>query len=314
MFWSRLKSQLAHWRASNSNAQLKQNSLTPSPFIVGVGRSGTTLLRLMLDAHPDLAIPPETHFIPEAALADRHTLTPRRAFLKTLTSHPMWQDHGIEVDLLRQKISTIKPFDLSEALRAFYQLYAERHAKLRWGDKTPLYVRSMKLIQSLLPEARFVHIIRDGRDVALSNRGLWFGPDSIEEAAEWWVSWIEEARNQSRHLSHYLEIRYEDLVLDTETTLKFISEFVALPWNPAMLDYHQTAEQRMQEMHRDLRLQSGAQTIRAESRKAIHSLTSKPPQHDRIGRWQNEMTDTERKCYERIAGGLLRELNYDVSP
>ncbi|MDQ3175479.1 MAG: sulfotransferase [Acidobacteriota bacterium] len=313
MFWTRLKSQLAHGRAPNSKAQLEHNSLIPSPFVVGVGRSGTTLLRLMLDAHPDLAIPPETHFIPAAALAHKRTLTPRRAFLKTLTSHPMWQDHGIEVDLLDKRISTIKPFDLSEALRAFYQLYAERHAKTRWGDKTPFYVRRMKLIQNLLPEARFVHIIRDGRDVALSNRGLWFGPNSIEEAAELWVSWIEEARDQSRHLSHYLEIRYEDLLMDTETSLQRISEFIALPWNSAMLDYHKTAEQRMQEMHRDLRWQGGAQTIHAESRKAIHSLTSKPPQHDRIRRWQNEMTDTERECYERIAGRMLRELNYDVS-
>ena len=312
MFLSRLKSQLADGRAPISKAQLEQNSLTPSPFVVGVGRSGTTLLRLMLDAHPDLAIPPETHFIPEAARAHKRALNPRRAFLKTLTSHPMWNDHDIDADLLRQKISALKPFDLSEALRAFYQLYAGRHAKPRWGDKTPLYVRHMRLIQSLLPEARFVHIIRDGRDVALSHKGLWFGPDSIEEAARWWVSWIEEARSQSRHLSHYLEIRYEDLVLETEATLQRVSAFVALPWNPAMLDYHKRAAGRMLEMHRDLPVQGGVRTIRAEERKAIHFLTSKPPQRDRIGRWQNEMTEVDRKCFERIAGGMLRELGYDV--
>lgn len=312
MFLSRLKSQLADGRAPISKAQLEQNSLTPSPFVVGVGRSGTTLLRLMLDAHPDLAIPPETHFIPEAARAHKRALNPRRAFLKTLTSHPMWNDHDIDADLLRQKISALKPFDLSEALRAFYQLYAGRHAKPRWGDKTPLYVRHMRLIQSLLPEARFVHIIRDGRDVALSHKGLWFGPDSIEEAARWWVSWIEEARSQSRHLSHYLEIRYEDLVLDTEAILKRVSAFVSLPWNPVMLEYHKTAEQRMKELHRDLQVQGGAKTIPAAGRQTIHSLTSKPPQHDRVYRWRSEIAEADRKHFESVAGEMLRELGYDV--
>jgi len=310
MFLSQLKSRLHERRISP--AQLEQDSLIPSPFVVGVGRSGTTLLRLMLDAHPDLAIPPETHFIPEAARAHRRALNPRRAFLKTLTSHPMWNDHGIDADLLSQEISALKPFNLGEALRAFYRLYAGRHAKPRWGDKTPLYVRHMKLIQGLLPEARFVHIIRDGRDVALSHRGLWFGPGSIEEAARGWVLWIKEARSQSRHLLHYLEIRYEDLVLDPEATLKRVSAFVALPWNPAMLEYHKTAEQRMKELHRDLQVQGGAKTIPAAGRQTIHSLTSKPPQHDRVYRWRSEIAETDRKHFESVAGEMLRELGYDV--
>lgn len=311
MFLSQLKSRL-HGQRLTSKAQLEQDFLIPSPFVVGVGRSGTTLLRLMLDAHPDLAIPPETHFIPEAAWAHRRALNPRRAFLKTLTSHPMWNDHGIDADHLSQEISALKPFDLGEALRAFYRLYAGRHAKPRWGDKTPLYVRHMRLIQGLLPEARFVHIIRDGRDVALSHQGLWFGPMSIEEAARWWVLWIKEARSQSKHLPHYLEIRYEDLVLDTEATLKRVSAFVALPWNPAMLEYHKTAEQRMKEMHRDLPVQGGVRTIRAAERKTIHSLTSKPPQHDRVYRWRSEIAEADRKHFESVAGEMLRELGYDV--
>ena len=84
---------------------------------------------------------------------------------------------------MAERVFGIESFDLGEALRAFYGVYAGRFGKWRWGDKTTNYVRQMSLIHDLLPETRFVHIIRDGRDVALSTRDLWFGPDSVEEAA-----------------------------------------------------------------------------------------------------------------------------------
>src|SRR5689334_4978208 len=138
-----------------------------APFIVGLSRSGTTLLRLMLDAHPELAIPPETHFIPEGAKACQEPGAPRAASLKGFPSTSTWSDFHLAADMLEARIASIEPFDLSDALRAFYGLYAERFGKRRWGDKTN-HLWNLKLIQSLLPEARFIHIVRDGRDVALS--------------------------------------------------------------------------------------------------------------------------------------------------
>ncbi len=288
-------------------------SLAPSPFIVGAGRSGTTLLRLMLDAHPDLAIPPETHFIHRAARACKHAPNPRQTFLETVMSHRKWEDHGVEGEQLTQRIAAIEPFDLGEALRAFYELYASKFGKPRWGDKTPPYVHRMTLIQGLLPEAHFIHIIRDGRDAALSVKDLWFGANSVEEAAQRWRSLIEQARYQSKELSHYVEIRYEDLVLNTEPTLRKISDFVDLPWNPSMLDYHKTAEVRMGEIVRDIADPKDEQRlVRGEDRKAIHSLSSKPPQRDRVGRWRREMTATDRERFEEVAGETLQELGYEV--
>lgn len=209
----------------------ERKTVDPSPFIVGVGRSGTTLLRLMLDAHPELTIPPETHFLPKAANVCNRAATPdlHWAFCEVLTSSVTWNYFGLDEETLERRVANVEPFDTGEALRTFYQLYAERFEKPRWGDKTPLYVRKMRLIQSLLPEARFIHVIRDGRDVALSNIPLWFGPNSIEEAAHWWQNWIREAREQSQGLDAYLEIRYEDLVLDTVPTLKKVCDFINLP-------------------------------------------------------------------------------------
>src|SRR5215211_7726081 len=229
----------------------REEALTPAPFIVGVPRSGTTLLRLMLDAHPDLAIPPETNFIHHAKEACERASDPQQAFLETVMSHNRWGDLRIEGHLLAQRVATIEPFDLSEAMRALYKLYAEKFGKPRWGDKTPHYVRRMTLVQEVLPEAYFIHIIRDGRDVALSVKDLWFGADSVEQAARRWRGAIGRARRHSRNLSHYLEIRYGDLVSDTESTLRKVSDFVGLSWNPIMLDYHKTAGKRLRELERD---------------------------------------------------------------
>ena len=302
----------AHRSLTRNRRRSEAGTLTPAPFIVGAERSGTTLLRLMLDAHPDLAVPPETHFIARVAEACQDASDPRQAFLETVTSHRRWGDFRIQGDLLAQRISTIEPFDLSAALRAFYELYAERLGKPRWGDKTPNYVHRMTLIQGLLPEAHFIHIIRDGRDVALSTRNLWFGPDSVEEAAKLWRSLIEEARRQSRVLPHYLEVHYEDLVSDTESALRKICDFVDLPWDTSMLAYHRTAEERMSEIYRDMMTPKGKRVVRGEMRRSLHTLTGSPPQRDRIGRWRQEMTAADRKRFEVVAGQTLRELGYEV--
>jgi hypothetical protein len=288
-------------------------TLPPAPFIVGTGRCGTTLLRLMLDAHPELAIPPETHFVPAALRACRRSLLPRRAFRKAATSAPFWQDFGMDEGELARRLEGVRPFETGGALRAFYGLYAEGRGKSRWGDKTPFYVLHMRAIREALPEARFIHLIRDGRDVALSFRGLWFGPDSVAAAAEHWVSRIEAARRQAPALRDaYLEVRYEDLVLGTEPTLRKVCDFIGLGWTDAMLDYHLTARARLAEMAQPLRARRG-RVVGAEERKAIHSLTAQPPRPDRVNIWKSEMPPADRALFERVAGQLLRGLGYDVS-
>lgn len=287
-------------------------ALTPAPFIVGTGRCGTTLLRLMLDAHTELAIPPETHFIPAAIRARKRSLRPRRAFLKAVTESPFWRDNRVDEGELRRRVEALRPFALGGAVRAFYGLYAESRGKARWGDKTPFYVLHMRAIHEVLPEARFIHMIRDGRDMALSFKDLWFGPDTVEEAAERWVSWIEAARKQSASLPAYLEIRYEDLVLETEATLKRVCDFVGLGWEEGMLDYHLAAGERLGEMAHPLRL-SGGRVVEAAERQAIHTLAAQPPRPERVGVWKTRMRPADRSRFERVAGHLLRELGYEVS-
>ena len=95
------------------------------PFIVGVGRSGTTLLRLMLDAHPDLCIPPETGFIPAAAGGSRDQ------FFKIISQFETWKDFDLAEDEFLAALRCIEPFVLADGVRAFYRLYALRLGKSR---------------------------------------------------------------------------------------------------------------------------------------------------------------------------------------
>jgi hypothetical protein len=286
----------------------------PAPFIVGVNRSGTTLLRLMLDSHPELTIPPETHFVPEMIrLARRHNTT-RKRLARAATAHPRWGDFGLDEDELLHRFQEIKPLTPADAIRAFYELYAEKEGKPRWGDKTPRYMRAMPRIERALPEARFIHLIRDGRDVALSQaeRSLDGQAPPITEVAERWRRRIETARVHSADLDAYLEVRYEDLVSDPGPVLTRICDFVELPYDPAMLAYHERAARRLGEMDRDLGTGENGPIRTGGERLAGHAKTSEPPSTDRCGRWREEMSSGDEDEFERVAGPLLIDLGYET--
>lgn len=251
-----------------------------------------------MHSHPELAIAPETHFIPTLAKICQRSSDPRQAFLKRLAANQHWQQMQIKEELLRERVEKIHPFDFTAALRESYMLYAEKFGKPRWGEKTPPYVLYMSLIQKVLPEAYFVHIIRDGRDVALSVKDVWFGPDTFEKAGGWWSTRITSAREQAASLPHYLEIRYENLVLNPQTELKRVCEFIDLPYDPAMLEFTETAA--------DLRQ---IEPVKGDN---IHPLITQKLQTTRIGRWKTDMTKSDRRQFEKVAGKMLLELGYEV--
>src|SRR5689334_9381164 len=100
----------------------------PAPFIVGVGRSGTTLLRMMLDAHPELAIPSESHFMVDL-LAIGAGETARERFFSLLTNAPTWPNFALDEFKVRSALAEIEPFAAAKAVRAIYQLYSSRFGK-----------------------------------------------------------------------------------------------------------------------------------------------------------------------------------------
>jgi hypothetical protein len=290
----------------------------PAPFVVGVGRSGTTLLRMMLDAHPQLAIPPETHFInPFIQASGRLRFTPSSA-ARTIVhdERRRWGDFGLVEEDLLARFEAIENFNTTDALRAFYRLYADKHDKARWGDKTPDYVRKMKKIQKTLPEARFIHVIRDGRDAGLSqnNRIAKRGKDPVppREMARRWRKRIIKAQEDSGEVSNYIEVRYEDLLTDTEGVLRRVCEHIELPYDPVMLSYHERASERLQEMAGALPAKKGRPVREAGERVAAHAMTTKPPDAERVAVWKREMSDEENAEFEEAAGYLLDELGYET--
>jgi hypothetical protein len=286
----------------------------PAPFIVGAARSGTTLMRFMLDSHSDLAIPPETHFIASLPELDTGAGVTRDTFLEAVTTFPpgapVWPDFQIPLDQFRAALQRIEPFTIGDGCRAFYQLYAARFGKPRWGDKTPRYCGHLRLIESFLPEAAFVHVIRDGRDVALSLRPLWFSPgEEIETLATYWRESVEAGRAHGRACRRYLEIRYEDLVGDPEPQLRRVCEFLDLEFQPAMLRYYERAPARLEE-HGPRFVTDGREVVTHAQRLSQQRMTMQPPDANRAGAWKTSMDSDEATRFRSVAGDLLDELGY----
>ena len=284
----------------------------PVPFVVGVGRSGTTLLRLMLDAHPDLAVPPETGFVPNLIGAAREDGATPQSLAEVLVNHRRWGDFGLEIDELTARWQALPRLGPGPVVRAFYELYAEQQGKPRWGDKTPGYSQHIRSIAKVIPEARFIHLIRDGRDVTLSRTTtLALKPTTITKAAGRWKRRLKRARRQGAKVDHYLELRYEALVSDPEGTLRKACEFIELPWDPVMLDYHERSADRLAELDRDIQAMGDRLPRSAESRMALHERTTKPVDTTAIGKWRDGMSEEDLVEFEAKAGDLLIELGYE---
>lgn len=290
--------------------------LPAMPVIVGAPRSGTTMLRLMLDAHPQLAIPPETGFLSLAAALkpSEQSLHPD-LFLNAITNFPRemptWPDFGIATEDFREELHRLELFTAADGFRAFYRLYARRFGKNRWGDKTPGYVLHITDIAEALPEAHVIHIIRDGRDVTLSWRQHWFAPSQeIKVLAEHWRHHVMEGRQQGSRCRHYLEVRYEALVRNPADVLEEVCAFLELPYMDQLERYHETAMDRLQE-HGGRRSRDGSLVISREERLRQQRLVAHPPDASRICAWKETMTADEKTAFDAAAGELLCALGYE---
>jgi hypothetical protein len=153
----------------------------------------------------------------------------------------------------------------------------------------------LKALSTWFPEARFVHIIRDGRDVALSYLSIQAGPNSVEEAAAYWDRFVRRGRRDGRPLGpgRYLEIRYEELVLQPEQRLRDVCAFLGLTYSRSMTEYWKVGHAWV----------PGARH---------HVNLSRPPTRG-IRDWRNEMSDEQLATFEAVAGPLLEELGYPLA-
>lgn len=280
--------------------------INPYVFIVGCPRSGTTLFRHVVDAHQQIAITPEAHWIPlwfeeRRGLAAEGVVTSE--LIDHFLEHPKFVHFGIATqDLLRLMVRE-HPMPYASLITGIFDLYGKARGKALVGNKTPDSVRSIRTLHTLWPEARFIHLIRDGRDVALSfmnwskvlqkkpgNFSTW-REDPVSTAALWWELNVRCGRRASEWLDPklYYELRYESLIADPAKECSAVCEFLDLPYDEAMLHFHERRKES-----------SSGSTVDPAWRPITAGLRN----------WSTQMSAEDVERFEAVAGKLLDELGY----
>jgi Sulfotransferase family len=281
--------------------------VNPYVFIVGCARSGTTVLQRIGDAHPQLAVIKQTRWIADwyekrTALTPDGDLTPE--FRERLAGHSGFANLGAEPAGLDGMLENGNgPLAYRDFVTALFDLYGERRAKRRVGDKTPRYVRSIATLHELWPDAKFVHLIRDGHDVALSvldwskakgslRRFPTWDDDPVLTTALFWEWNVRLGREAGASLGseRYYELRYEALVADPEHESRKLCDFLGLAYDPAMLRFHEG---------------------RSRSKPGLDAKKAWRPVTRGLRSWREQMARDDVARFEAAAGLLLDELGYE---
>lgn len=260
-------------------------------FVIGSARSGTTLLRMILNAHPEVAVPPESRFVVELYRSDEVRV---EEFLARLDSHQRWASWDTPIESVRAQLAGMTTVPYPEAIEAAYLAFAKNRNKKRYGDKTPRYIENIPLLSRLWPEAKFVHLVRDGREVALSYADVPFGPSTVAKAAGLWKERVVLGMAQGRALGpkRYTEMRYERLLAHPQEEIESLCSFLDLDFDPAMLDYSEHARSEVLDR---------AKLYNPHVTKSITKTRS----------WDEQMPPSQVEVFEAVAGDTLQELGYE---
>lgn len=267
-------------------------------FIVGSGRSGSTLLRMILASHSRLAIPPETNFVRllvERLPIDRPLSSEEVArALDIVTGHYRWQDMEFPAEDFRREATALKEPCLREVIEPVYRRFLAREGKRRWGDKTPAYILCVPKLAAMYPGSRFIHLVRDGRDVAKSFQSVgWLGPRLHQNTGEWNEALELAERWRPLLKERFLDVRYEDLVLRTDETVRRICDFLGEAFEPDMLAWEGMVDRYV-----------------PRREKYAHEKLKRRPDEGDVERWRREMTGRELFVAEAFMGKSLARAGY----
>jgi hypothetical protein len=269
-------------------------------FILGVGRSGTTLLSLMIDSHSRIAVPYESHFfVPyyqnQTLVGDLRTREGRLRLLNRILGEPFVQKWDQRVTI--EDIDLNQCPNLPETIRQIYSAYARKFGKDIWGDKTPGYIKHIYILNAMFPTARYIHIVRDGRDVALSLLKQSWGPDNLYEGLVYWAGTVAAGRSMLYMLPHdrYLEVRYEELVSQPEVELRRVVGFLGVAYEPQMLDAY---------------VQSAATKVGGFIN-SIHVHLREPVSKAQTYKWKNVLGPVDQALASHVAGEMLKLYGYE---
>ena len=272
----------------------------PPLFIVACDRSGTTMLRLILDRGRDLAIPTESMILVDFAnVRDRYGGLATDAEFDRL-ARDVWRHPKVrEWNLARRppdRAGLSGEAAYRHALEAPFAAYAGERGKPRWGDKTPLYVHHLDEVRRVFPEARLVVLVRDGRDVALSLLDVPFGPGNVWGAARMWRSAVEAGdRAAAAWPESVLTVRYEDLVDAPEQVVPEVCTFAGISYSPAMLAIEEASAGNV-----------------AAGQEGWFRRLSEGISRDSVGRWRREMTRDRVALFQAEAGDALTRHGYPL--
>lgn len=272
-------------------------------LVVGCPRSGTTLLQLMLHAHPRIAIPPENRFVLAAyerrrSFGDLTDEQNRRELARYIVDGKgtKFGDFGLDRDEMVERIATAPP-TLGSALGAVLSAYSRKFDKPRWGDKRPSYVRYLPVLLRLFPDAQVINIVRDGRDCVASLLEMPWHPHGFYYTASQWVAAIDAGQRAARWLpaDSYCQLRYEDLVASPEPQLRRLCDFLGEQYDPAMAEPDRMA------------------AVAVPSKKRWHHRTHKPVTTERAGSWADRLEPWQISVCEAVFGDRLRALGYELA-
>lgn len=274
-------------------------------FIVGAARSGTTLLQYMLRSHPRISLPTgESQFIiplqrTAETFGDLCYLSNIRGVLKKMYHmNPEFLDanlHGMrfDIDTLAAELYTKGCDTIPKIIEGLFAKNARGEGKPRWGDKTPYYVFHMQTLLDMFPTSQFIHIIRDGRDCALSmfSRKHDFGVYNTYFAAKFWRHFVDAGQQTGLQLPSdtYMEFRYEDLLSDPRGVVKKICTFLGEPYSECVVNFNRSTE--------------AGKT----------PLLQKPLQRNNFEKWRRLMTPIQIRMFESAAGETLRRNGYPLA-
>ena len=264
-------------------------------FILGMPRSGTKLLRDILNRHPEVAIfPVESHFLPyfqsrfpqygdisQRSNFDRFYADVQQTnFMRALSE----RDIHFPAD---EWFASLQGNSFGSAIESLFAIYAGRSGSRIAGDKTPAYITEAELLLDLFPNAKFVHIVRDPRDYVLSLRNAW-NQNAIRAAQRW----KDSIRNlhavmKARHIE-YAEIRYEDLVSDPRAAVTRVCDYLGIDFDETMLNFDRPTEN-------------------IGDAKGALGVVSK-----NFGKWRHSLRAPEVHAIEAIAGVMIDSLGYEL--
>lgn len=261
----------------------------PAIFIGGCARSGTTLFKSVLDRHPRIGCGPETSLFGVP--------------FHTRMLGVSWEIPRAELDALANESKHLTAF----AGEFFRRYLLTPDGKQRWADKTPNNVRVLPKLLTWYPNSKFIHLIRDGRDVACSLRnhrkerirgGKIVPKQTNKPISVCARAWLEDTSRGLVFKEHprCLEVRYERFLDDPEKELRRVCGFLDEDFDPRMLD-----------------TKIVTRSAKLIGSKLNNPNADRPIERGSLDRWKKDLSAAERRTVEDIAGPLLRMLGYTAS-